>query len=418
MRPIPHLRWYIAGLLCLSTALNYLDRQTLSVLAATLERELGMSKVDYSHVTAAFLASYTIMYAVGGRLVDWLGTRRGLLAFVSAWSVVNMAHALARSAMQLSVVRFFLGVTEAANIPAGVKAVSEWFPVKERALAVGIFNAGTAIGAALAVPVVSSVALAWGWQAAFVATGAVGLVWVAVFAAFYQIPAKHTRLGADERALIEADREPVATRVSLARLLQMRETWGCVAARVLTDPISYFLNFWIPLYLQAEHGFTLADVRRWLWIPFVALALGNVAAGAIPRALMARGVSLDRARKGTILAVSLVMPVLCYVVTRAPTAPLAVTLISVIMFGHAAWGNVILPAEVFPKRVVGTVSGLGGALGAAAGTLTQLEIGRVVQAIGFRPVFAVMSVMYLAGFLLVATLVRDLGRIRSLGSIG
>lgn len=413
-RTVRHLRWYIAGLLCLSTALNYLDRQTLSVLAGTLRKELGMSNADYSHVTAAFLASYTIMYGVGGRLVDWLGTRRGLLVFVTSWSVVNMAHALARTAAQLSVFRFFLGVTEAANIPAGVKAVSEWFPVHERALAVGIFNAGTAVGAALAVPVVSSVAIAWGWQAAFVATGAVGIVWVVAFAAFYQLPEHHPRLGAEERALIGADREPTEGAVPLGRLLRMRETWGCIAARVLTDPISYFLNFWIPLYLQGEHGFTLEDVRRWLWIPFVALALGNLAAGAIPRALVARGASLDRARKGTILTVSLVMPVLCYLVTRAPTPALAVGLISVIMFGHAAWGNVILPAEVFPKRVVGTVSGLGGALGAAVGALTQLEIGSVVQAIGFRPVFAVMSVMYIVGFLLVATLVRDLGRIRHL----
>jgi ACS family hexuronate transporter-like MFS transporter len=411
---IRHLRWYIAALLCLSTAINYLDRQTLSVLAVTIQREMGLSTVDYSHFTASFLVAYTVMYAVGGRIVDRLGTRRGLLIFVSGWSLASMAHALARSAAQLSVFRFLLGLTEAANIPSGVKAVTEWFPVRERALAVGIFNAGTAIGAALAVPIVSSIARAFGWRSAFVVTGAVGLVWVVAWARFYDVPSRHRALGDDERALIleTSPSDANARLVPLGRLLGMRETWGCIAARVLTDPISYFFSFWIPKYLQDERGFALSDLQRAAWIPFVFLALGNLAGGAIPRALMKRGVGLDRARKGTMLAVSIVMPILCFVLTQASSPSLAVALLSALMFGHAAWGNLTLPAEVFPARVVGTVSGLGGCLGGAAGAATQVGIGHVVQALGFRPVFAVTGGLYLAGFALVAVLVRDLGRIR------
>ena len=249
-------------------------------------------------------------------------------------------------------------------------------------------------------------------------TGALGLVWVALWAAFYQSPDRHPRLGPAERALILADRPAgrpwwSPPQVPVRRLLAMRETWGCILARVLTDPISYFLNFWIPQYLQDERGFTLADLAKFGWIPFVALALGNLAAGAIPRALIARGWSLDRARKahhaGRLAGHAAAVPV------GDPGARPGAwrwRLVALVMFGHAAWGNIILPAELFPARVVATVSGLGGALGAAAGALTQLGVGKVVQAFSFKPVFAVCSGMYLLGLLLVTLLCRDLGRIR------
>jgi ACS family hexuronate transporter-like MFS transporter len=414
--PIPNLRWYIAGLLCCSTALNYLDRQTLSVLASTIQRELHLTSVDYARVTSLFLFSYAVMYAVGGRLIDVLGTRRGLMLFVSSWSVVNMLHGLARTAAQLSVFRVLLGVTEAANIPGGVKAVTEWFPVRERALAVGLFNAGTALGAALAVPVVSFIAVRMGWRSAFVVTGGIGLVWVAAWAAFYRLPADHPRLGAAERALIAGGELPAdPAPVPLRHLLRLPETWGCIIARLMTDPISYFLAFWIPKYLQDERGFDLAYIGKLVWIPYLAQALGNLAAGAIPRALLARGWALDRARKRTMLVVSCVMPVLCLLVTRVAHPVLAVAVISALMFGHAAWGNVILPAEVFPRHLVGTVSGLGGAMGGLAGAISQLAIGHVVQAVSYAPLFAVCAFVYLVAFALVARLVPDLGRIREVG---
>src|SRR6185503_15815620 len=227
--------------------------------------------VDYSLVTSSFLLSYTIMYAVSGRLVDRLGTRNSFLVFVSGWSVANILHGLSRTALQLSFFRFLLGAMEPANFPGGVKAVSEWFPMRERALAVGIFNAGTALGGALAVPVVSYIALAHGWRWAFVVTGALGFVWVASWAAFYRLPQDHPWLGEPERDWIRRDaaaEEAPREAVPLERLLRMREVWGCILARVLTDPISYFLSFWVPKYLQAERGFILAYIGRYGWIPF------------------------------------------------------------------------------------------------------------------------------------------------------
>ncbi|MDQ3684843.1 MAG: MFS transporter [Acidobacteriota bacterium] len=414
-RPIKHLRWYVAVMLCLSSELNYLDRQTLSVLADTIQRELGITTVQYSYITSSFLVSYTIMYAVSGRLIDRLGTRRGFMIFVSGWSVANMLHALANTALQFSFFRFLLGAMEPANFPAGVKAVSEWFPMRERALAIGIFNAGTAIGAALAAPLVTLIALSWGWRYAFVVTGAIGFVWVAVWAFSYQLPQTHPRLSDAERDLILSDNTPEETSeesVPIMTLLRMRETWGCVLARMLTDPITYFLIFWVPKYLQQERGFGLADVGRYAWIPFVALAVGNIFSGAVPRYLISRGWTINRARKTTMFVVSCLIPVCFLMVTRVDSPALALAMITGAMFGHAAWGNITLPAEVFPKSVVGTVTGFGGALGGLAGVITQLSIGWVVQNLSFAPIFAVCSVLYLLAFALVHVLIGELGVVR------
>ncbi len=407
----------MAGMLCLSSELNYLDRQTLSVLAETIQKDLGLTTVDYSYITSSFLVSYTIMYAVSGRLIDVWGTRRSFMIFVSGWSVANMLHALAYTTLQFSFFRFLLGIAEPGNFPAGVKAVSEWFPMRERALAVGIFNAGTAVGAAIAAPIVSLIALTLGWRYAFVITGALGFVWVAIWALVYRLPQNHPRLSAAERDLILADsqtEESSKELVPIRTLLGMRETWGCIAARVFIDPITYFLIFWVPKYLQQERGFDLADLGKYVWIPFVALALGNVSGGAIPRYLFSRGWSVNRARKTTMLIISCLIPICYLLVTRVSSPALALGLITALMFGHAAWGNITLPAEVFPKRVVGTVSGFGGALGGLAGIITQLSIGWAVQNLSFAPVFAACALLYLVAFGLVYLLIGELGVIRQI----
>ncbi len=409
------VRWYIAGLLCLSSTLNYLDRQTLSVLAATIQRELHLTDIQYSYVTSSFLVSYTIMYAVSGRVIDAIGVRKGLMLFVSAWSIATMLPAFARNLTSLAFFRFLLGASEPGNFPAGVRAASEWFPLKERALAVGIFNSGTAIGGALAAPIVSAIALAWGWRAAFIITGLLGFIWVAIWYRTYEHPEKHPQVSEAERVLILADREPTpgaASRISMARLLAMPETWGCMMPRILLDPVTYFLVFWIPKYLQTERGFSLADLGKYAWIPFVALAIGNIVGGATPRYLVSRGWSVNRARKSTMLAVSCGIGICFLLITRANSPAVALALISAVMFGHGAWGNITLPAEVFPSHLVGTVTGLGGAFGGAIGVLTQLEIGRVVQNLSYTPLFVVCAFVYLVTFILVSWLVGELGTIR------
>ncbi len=416
-RKIPGLRWYIVVLLCLSSELNYLDRQTLSVLAQTIQDELHITTMQYADITSAFLISYTAMYAVCGRLADRLGARTSFLFFVSGWSVANALHAFARTAAQFSACRFLLGAFEPMSFPAGIRAVTEWFPLRERALAVGIFNAGTAVGAALAAPLVAWISLAWGWRYAFIAGGGLGLLWVAVWAVAFRHPRAHPRLDSAELALIEEGREPAASApppVPVRSLLALRPVWGCILARALTDPISYFFIFWTPKFLQQERGFALADLGRYGWIPFVGLALGNLAGGAVPRLLMALGWPLNRARKAVMLAASCAMPACLLVLLKVPSPAIAVGMISVAMFAHAAWANMTLPAEVFPAHAVGSVTGFAGAFGGITGVLTQQAIGWTVQHVSFTPVFLVCSVMHLAAFAIVCWLVGELGRIRPL----
>jgi MFS transporter, ACS family, aldohexuronate transporter len=419
-RPIKHLRWYIAILICFASELNYMDRNTLSVLKVTIQKSLNFDDNGYALITATFLWTYAIGYLLSGLVVDRLGSRKGFLVFVSGWSLANMLHAFATGVGSFQLYRGLLAAMEPANFPAGIKAVSEWFPMRERALAVGIFNAGTALGNTLAVPVAAAIALQFGWQAAFVFTGAIGFVWVAVWYFSYRLPQEHPRLSAQEKELILAGREQEAEadheKPSLWQLLKMPATWGCALARLLTDPISYFLFFWTPSYLEQERGFDLKLVGKYAWIPFAALTLGNLFSGAMPRFLISRGWTLNSARKTTMLGVSLAMPALCFLVTHATSQPMAVLILAAVMFGHAAWGNITLPTESFHKNAVGTVTGFGGFLGGIAGGVTQLVIGSVVMNYGYGPIFAVCSVMYLLALCAVHFLIGELGVIRNVES--
>jgi MFS transporter, ACS family, hexuronate transporter len=408
---ITGLRWYVVGLLCLATAFNYFDRQTLALLAGTLERVWGITTLEYSYITAAWLISYTVMNGVSGRLIDYLGTRRGLAIFVSLWSTADALQALARSYLQFTFCRFFLGATEAANFPAGVKAVAEWFPLRERALAVGIFNSGTALGAALAAPIVVWITLHLGWRYTFVAGAAFSAVWLVAWLAVYRPPRLHPWLGAAELAHIEQD-EGARVRIEpvpMGRILARPEAWGCILARILTDPISYLFAFWIPKFLQQERGFDMAAIGRYYWIPYVGLALGNIAGGIIPGRLMRRGWSLNRSRKSVMFASSCMIGACFILLTRVPSPAWAIGLLASAMFFHAAWANITLPAEVFPQRAVGTVAGLAGGLSSLIGAAITLAIGRTVNVGSFAPIFVIYSALPMAGFAAVCLLIPELG---------
>jgi ACS family hexuronate transporter-like MFS transporter len=416
-RPIKHLRWYIAILLCLASALNYLDRQTLSVLIGKIKDELNLTNASYGAINAWFLVSYGVMYAVSGRIIDFIGTRRGFMLFVSGWSVANMLHVLASTVGQFSFFRFLLGAFEPGSFTGGVRAVSEWFPMKDRALAIGIFNAGTAFGSMAAAPIVSIIALQWGWRVAFLTTGALGFVWIAAWWFFFKLPKDHPRLSEEERHLILADQTADASDakpVPLLRLFAMKEVWGCMLVRALTDPISYFLLFWIPLYFQKRHGFDLKEIGMFVWIPFAVAAIGNVFSGALPRFLISRGWELDKARKTTMGLMTVLMFLFCLSATQVSNPALALFVVAAMTFCHAGWGNITLPAEVFPKNAVGTVTGFGGTLGSWMGALSQLYIGKVVDAYGFTPIFIACAGLYPVALVLVFTLIGKLGIVRKI----
>ena len=366
-------------------------------------------------INAWFLASYGVMYAVSGRVIDIIGTRRGFMVFVTGWSVANMLHMFATSVGQFSFFRLLLGVFEPGSFTGGMRAVSEWFPMRERALAVGIFNAGTAVGSMLSAPVVTLVAVQWGWRAAFLTTGLLGFVWVALWWWLYKLPSKHRQLSLEERALIEEGKDSSVGQPAapLGRLLRMKETWGCLLVRALTDPISYFLMFWIPLYFQKRHGFVLRDIGLFVWIPFAAAALGSVTGGALPRWLISRGWSLNKARKTTMSLMTLGIFLGAISATQVTRPGLALALVASMTFCHAGWGNIMLPAEIFPNNAVATVTGLGGALGSWMGALSQLYIGHVVDALGFVPIFVACAGLYPIALFLVFTMIGRLGVVRS-----
>lgn len=394
-----NVRWGVAVLLFFASTLNYLDRQVLSVLAPTIQAELGLTDVDYSFITSSFLLSYTVMYAISGTLVDRLGTRKSFLWAVGGWSIANILHAFAKTAMQFSAFRFLLGIAESANFPAGVKAAAEWFPLRERALAIGMLNAGSSAGAAIAIPLVSVIALQFNWQAAFVVTGLLGLIWVFFWRRQYYLPQDHPRISEAERELIldgQPPQGPTAEKTSIWRLLRMRKAWGCLSARIFIDPVTYFLIFWIPKYLQEQQGLTLDQMGYFAWIPFVILAVGTLLGGIIPRWFITKwGWSLNRSRKSVMLFASFLVPVCCVALFYAPGFPIALLAIAGIMLGHGLWGNITIPAEVFPRHVQGTLTGIGGTLGGIAGILSQLSVGWTVQHFSYVPIFIAIGIAYL-----------------------
>lgn len=413
------MRWKIALLLCLASGLNCLDRNTLAILATTIQAELGWTDVDYASVTAVFVLSYTLMYAFSGHIVDRIGTKKGFAFSVGSWSLVSMLHAFAGSIMQFSIVRSLLGITESANFPAGVKACTEWFPVKERALAIGIFNAGTAIGAALAVPIVSFLALQFGWRMAFVVTGFLGLIWVYFWIKNYHLPQNHPGLSQEEKTLILHDEapainEPVKKQIKLKQLLLRKETWGCFSARIFIDPVTYFLLFWIPKYLQDIQGFSLQELGIVAWLPYTAMGLGTILGGIFPKFLIDKcGWTLNKARKTVMLTASIVIPALCFVLLYGNTTPaVAIGCISGMMLAHGLWANITIPSEIYPKHVQATLTGIGGTLGGITSVISQKMIGVTVASFSYLPIFVYIGSTYMLSLICVSLLVGKLGVIR------
>lgn len=404
-----HLRWWIAGLLFLATLINYVDRQCLSVLAPVLRDEFAMSNTDYARVVSAFMLAYIIGQTASGRLMDWLGTRAGFALCMIWWSAAAMLHGLARSALHLGVFRFLLGLAQAGNWPGGVKAVSEWFPLRERAFAVGLFNSGSTMGAMVAPPLVAALALAFGWRPAFMITGATGFLWLVAWLAIYRAPERHPWLSPQEFELIQSGRAATtaARSVRWVSLLRQKPVWGLVLGRMLADPVWWFYVFWLPEYLKRERQFSLAMIGYFAWIPFLAAVLGCLAGGAVSGRLVQRGYDTIRARKAVMLACALLMMSGIPAVT-VPGAWAAIALISVATFAYQAWGSNILtlPADLFPPAVVASVSGLSGTGAATGGMAFTLLTGYLVDRFSYAPVFVAAGLMPLAAFAIVTWGVR------------
>jgi ACS family hexuronate transporter-like MFS transporter len=390
--PMPkHRAWILCGLLFAATALSFLDRQVLSVLAPGITAEFHMTNAVYSRVVFAFVLSYTVMFSLGGRLMDTMGTRLGLGISVLIWSAASALHAFATGAWSLGLGRFLLGVGEGACFPAVTKGAVEWMPPEQRALAVGVANGGSAFGAVLAPPLTAWVAVSFGWRSAFICTAILGALWlVAWMTAFRGLPAT-------------VSAPPPKSGAGLLKLLARPEVRRLMLARFFFDPVFYFYMFWIPQYLSRERGMSLAEIGSLTWIPFFALGVTNIGAGKLSDALVARGWKPRQARLTLMLIAALLTPASWLAVT-ARTPALAIGLMSVLMLAHGIWianfitliGDTVAPSEV------GSAVGLTGTSGGIAAMLSNLVVGPVVDHYSFAPAFFVSALLYPAAWLILA----------------
>ena len=402
MKPIPHLRWYICGLLFLATTVNYIDRQVLGLLKPDLARELGWSEADYGWITFSFQTAYALGLFLSGRALDLIGTRAGFAIAITVWSVAAMGHALARSAGGFATARFALGIGEAANFPACIKTVTEWFPARERALAVGILNSGTNVGAIVAPIVVPLIAVRWGWQAAFLVTGAVGFLWLALWLWFYRKPEEHPRLAAAELHFIREGRDaPVVALppIPWGRLFAVRATWAFVIGKFLTDPVWWFYLFWLPGFLDRTHGLNILQMGIPLVTIYLSADLGSIAGGWLSSSLLKHGWSLNAARKTTMLICALAVVPVMLVSRLGDNLWGAVALISLATAAHQGWSTTLftVASDLVPSRAVGSVVGIGGTAGAVGGMITAPLIGYWLDWSGsaYGPVFLCFGVTYL-----------------------
>jgi len=410
---IPKLRWVIATMLLLATAINYTDRLALSVVSSDLRREFGMTEQDYGHVVTLFLFAYAVMYAVSGYIIDRLGTRRGFAVSITVWSVGAMLHAFAQGKWSLAGCRFLLGLGEPGNWPAAAKAVAEWFPANQRALGVGIFNAGSSLGSAIAPPMVAYLAMNQGWRFAFLFTGALGLVWLAAWLAIYQPPHRNRWLNDEEFTAIRSEVGPpedsgAAERVPWQRILRTRACYTLTIARFFTDPVIYFVIFWLPEYLQRERGFDLSMIGKYAWVPFIFGDAGYIAGGWLSGRLIRAGWPLPRARKAVLILGAACMPV-AIVAPLLPHAWMAIGAICFVTLGHALWvSNLLtLPTDLFRGKELGTATGFSGTGGAVGGMLASLGTGWLVQHFSYAPVFAFAGLMHPLAALMVFQLLPD-----------
>jgi MFS transporter, ACS family, hexuronate transporter len=399
--PRGRLRWTICALLFAAATVNYLDRQVLSVLKGTLSRELGWSELDYGNIVTAFQGAYALGMLLMGRLMDRLGTRRGFSLAVAFWSLAAAAHALAGSALGFAWARLALGLGEAGMFPGAVKAIAEWFPKRERALATGIFNSGTNVGAILCPVLVPLLVATWGYRAAFVLTGAVGLVWLLLWHFLYRAPAEHPRLSAEERQFIESEPTTSVARLTLRQLLPHRQAWAFAGGKFLTDPFWWLYLFWIPDFLQKTYGLQLLQVGPPLVVIYLMSDAGSIAGGWLSSRFIARGMSVNRARKTAMLLCALgVVPI--SLATRTDSLWTAVLLVGLATAAHQGFSANLftLTSDLFPARAVGSVVGVGGMAGALGGMLLAQVAGRVLHFTGsYAWLFAAASCAYFAAVL-------------------
>jgi MFS transporter, ACS family, hexuronate transporter len=413
MIKIPKLPWLIAGLLFFSTLINYTARVTLSVVSGNILHEFSMTERDYGQIVSLFMVAYAVMYGGSGYVIDRLGTRRGFALFVSAWSTAQTLAGLALGKWSLAMSQFGLGLAEPGNFPAGVKTVHEWFHPRQRAAAVGLANAGSSVGAALAAPLGALLTIHYGWRVAFFFTGGAGFVWLVLWLCVNPAPGsprwsaarRENRLEDPE---VESPAEALANQRDTLRLVRSRPCLMVILIRTLTDPVIYFVLFWFPRYLERGRGFDIATVGKYAWLPFFFGGCGYIVGGWISGRLMRAGWSLARARKTAMLVGACFVPS-AILVPLVPGAGLAIVAVCFLVFGHCVWGaNVLtLPADLFHANEVATASGFSGMGGAISGIAAAFTTGYVVMRYSYGPIFLLAGLVHPLAVTLIFWLLPD-----------
>jgi MFS transporter, ACS family, hexuronate transporter len=415
MKTAGNYRWRIVSLLFFATTINYIDRQIIGILKPFISVELGWSESDYGYIVAAFQIAYAIGLISTGRFIDKLGTRNGYFWAMIIWSLAGMVHAAARTVFGFVVARFTLGIGQAANFPAAVKAVAEWFPKKERAFANGLFNAGSNFGAIIAPVIVSAITIAWGWKWAFIITGALGFIWVIFWLVSYRIPEKHPKLKKDEYQYIVQDQDEAIAgkKIKWVHLFKFRQTYALCSTRFISDWVWWFFLFWVPDFLNKTYGVNITEVVLPLITIYLVSIIGGVSGGWISSKFIQMGKSVDFARKSAILICAfVVMPVV--LVYQVHNLWVSVALIALATAGHQGWAaNMFtLVSDIYPKNAVGSVVGLIGFAGAVGGALSATFIGLLLETTGsYFLIFLFAASVYLINWMIIKIFIKEIKQI-------
>ena len=410
------IRWWICALLFFATTINYIDRQVFAILAPQLQTEIGWSEIEYGYIVTAFQLSYAIGLLLVGKLIDFLGTKKGFILSIIVWSLAAMAHALARTPIGFGVARLALGIGESGNFPAAIKTISEWFPRKERALATGIFNSGSNIGAIVAPLLVPIIALNFGWQAAFIITGLLGFIWLFFWLRLMNRPEEHPGINAAELDLIKADTEENLEKpTSIWKIIRTRKVWAIAIGKFLTDPIWWFFLYWLPKFLNTTYGLKLDKIGLPLIVTYLIADVGSIGGGWLSSHFLKMGWSINAARKTTLLICAiLVVPI--YWASGIDDLWPAVILIGLGMAAHTGWSANMytLATDFFPKKDMGTVVGFIGMAGAVGGMLMASATGHLLEATGsYKILFVIAASMYGIALMIIHLLVPNIDAVKS-----
>jgi MFS transporter, ACS family, hexuronate transporter len=412
---IKNLRWWIAGILALGTANSYIDRQSFPVVIDEIRKTIEISESQFGMLNFLFLFAYALMYVIGGKLLDVFGTRIGYGLLVIWWTIATAMQGLVGSILGFGVARFFLGLGEGGTFPASAKAVSEWFPAKERAFAFGIFNTGSSLGAIVAPPLIAMIVIAFSWRWVFFFGALLGVVWLVLwFIFYYNSPVKSKFVTKKEKEYIETGKEKairvadIKVKIKWIELFKFRSLNALMIAKFLTDSAWYFLIFWTPMFLASERGLDIKGIGIYAWIPWVFAAFGSFFGGLLSSYLIRKNITLDKSRKITLGISALLLPVSLLIVK----SPLAWTIVffSMAYMGHQGFSTLVqtMTADLFPSRMVGSVAGLVGFAGAIGGAIFNLISGILIQTFDYTLVFIMVGIMHPLSFIIILLMIKNI----------